>query len=145
MKVEIDQSGKVEKTAKTTYVSDSLSHTIQISSRNKLVLQNIYRKAGRPRMFVYELFSALVAILIRQSYTKTNIYIVDTEYLHQDQKLRQLILRYLQKVKIYADKNQIRFAKIGKKSKAHSTAYLSYKKNSPSVKVFKEVLRILVQ
>lgn len=123
MKIEIDQSGKVEQTANKTVIADSLKNSIVISSRNKKLLLELYRKAERPRMFVYELFSLLTALLIHSSFSKENIYIIDIEYFSQDNLLRQLIIQFLLKMKIICSKEQIIFRRIGKLSEAHTNAY----------------------
>lgn len=147
MTIKIDQSGKVEKSGKSTFVSDSLGHTVQITSVEKRHIQALYRQTGRPRMFVFEVFSALAAILIRYSYKKMQIYVIDTEYINQDNLLRQLILKDLQALKIYADPDQIRFSAIGKISKAHTTVYFTYKKKKgyTAINVYSEVLSVIIQ
>lgn len=147
MKVEIDQSGKVEVTSAKTVIADSAGRNLVISAKNKKLIQELYRKADKPRMFVYELFSLLVAILIKQSYLKENIYVVDIEYYRQDDLLRRMILHFLLKLKIVARKDQIIFRAIGKRSKAHDNAYLIFiGKNKTGKKItLKELLKYLLQ
>jgi len=145
MKIEIDQSGKVEKTSVKTVIADSLGNNVVVSSKDKRFVQNLYRKAGKPRMFVYELFSLLVAHLIKQSFTKNNLYIIDIEYFHKDDLLTQLIFQFLKKLKIYAEKEQIIFSRIGRKSKAHTEAYLRYLgKRKAKVFSITQILKILL-
>lgn len=123
MKIEIDQSGKIEATQSDTVIADSLGNHICFRSIGKQVLQTIYREQKRPRVFVYEVFSALTAVLIRKTFHKTNQYIVDIEYFNQDDYLRSLIASFLRKLKMIVDPAQISFGRIGKNSKAHATAY----------------------
>lgn len=144
--MEIDQSGKVEKSGEKTVVADSLGHVIVIRSRDKKKIQSVFRQAGRPRMYVYELFSVLVASVIRMSYQSGVIYVVDTEYLHQDGIIRSLILRSLKKFNIHLQKDELTFLQIGRKSKAHDHAYRSYRqKRGAKYITIEKVLRLLSQ
>ena len=147
MIIEIDQSIKIEQTSMTTYLADSIGHCVKLNARNKKQLQHLFRQAGRPRMFVYEAFSALVAILISQSYNASNSYVIDTEYLHQDHLLRPLILKHLRSLKVSASPEQIKFATIGKKSPAHARAYFTYKRKKGYLakNAYGQVLHVLLQ
>ncbi|OGG18916.1 hypothetical protein A3D78_05670 [Candidatus Gottesmanbacteria bacterium RIFCSPHIGHO2_02_FULL_39_14] len=146
MRIEIDQSGKVEATAIKTVIADSKGHYITFSAVDKQSLQHIYRLANRPRMFVYEVFSVLVAIIIKQTYSPENSYTIDTEYLHQDDLIINLILQYLKKMKIYPDKDYVSISQIGKKSEAHKLAYLKYKTRGHPKKIkIDKILKILLQ
>ena len=80
MKIEIDQSGRVEYTSTSTVIGDSNGNSILIRSIDKQYLQKIFRSIDRPQMFVLETFSILVALLIKTTYSPTHIYIIDTEY-----------------------------------------------------------------
>jgi len=146
MRIEVDQSGKVENTASKTILADSLGNSLIFSSKNKKTIQTIYRKAERPRMFVYELFSLLAAVLIRKSYKKSSIYIIDVEYYHQDEILRKYILHFLRKMKVYPSKDQITFASIGKESEAHKLAYWIHKRKKKGEKLeLTSVLKYVLQ
>lgn len=146
MKIEIDQSGKVEATATKTVIADSKGNFITISAVDKQSLQEIFRLSGRPRMFVYEVFSVLTAIIIKKTYTPENSYIIDIEYFHQDDLIINLILKYLKKMKIYLDKNIISISQIGKKSEAHKQAYSIFKKRGHPEKIsLDKLLKILLQ
>lgn len=66
MVIEIDQSEKIEYTHKNTVVafSNGISGSIIIKSKEKRKIQEIFRKAGKPKIFVYDLFAALIFILL---------------------------------------------------------------------------------
>lgn len=57
-KYQIDQSGKIEQTNKLTIVafSNDKSGSVLLSASDKRVLQEIYRKAGKPRVFPTQTF-----------------------------------------------------------------------------------------
>jgi len=60
-KYQIDQSGKIEQTNKVTIVafSNDKSGSVMLSASDKRALQEIYRKAGKPRVFPTQVFAAL--------------------------------------------------------------------------------------
>ena len=59
MKIEIDQSGKVEDTAKPTVIAyaNGNSRAILIPASNKRQLQELYRRVGKPRLFIPQVFA----------------------------------------------------------------------------------------
>ena len=67
MKIYIDQSGKIEDTAKPTVLafSNRTSGSIIIRAIEKRKLQNIYRKAGKPKTFIVQVFASMVYLLIK--------------------------------------------------------------------------------
>jgi hypothetical protein len=82
MKIEIDQSGKIEKTSKHTYLalSNSEHFVLKISSTEKKKIQNYFRNIGKPRIFIYATFASLLAILFKNIKHKSNQIIIDIEY-----------------------------------------------------------------
>ena len=58
MKIEIDQSGKIENTNKNTIIafSDSKFKSIFISAKEKREIQKFFRRIGKPKIFIYKVF-----------------------------------------------------------------------------------------
>ncbi len=81
MKVEIDQSGKVEQTNKNTILclSNDNWDAIIIKAKTKRQLQEIFRRHGQIRNFIIFTFSSLLAILIKRNLHLGKITI-DQEY-----------------------------------------------------------------
>ncbi|MCX6810253.1 MAG: hypothetical protein NTY30_00740 [Candidatus Berkelbacteria bacterium] len=52
MKIEIDQSGKIEETGKPTVIafSNGKSASIIISAKDKKLVQTVFRKIGQPKI-----------------------------------------------------------------------------------------------
>lgn len=126
MKIEIDQSGRTEYTSVDTALGDSLGNSIIIKAKDRRLVQHFYRQVGKPRLFMIELFSLLISLLIAKSFKKENIYIIDIEYPGHDKNIIHNLMRFCTKLKIPLVKDQIRFGLIGKKSKAHESAYLTF-------------------
>lgn len=85
MRIEIDQSGKVEDTARPTVLAyaNSKIRVIVIPAASKRKLQEMYRRIGQPRLFVYQVFALGVYQLIRLL-RQPHIITIDTEYPGKD-------------------------------------------------------------
>jgi len=72
MKIEINQSNKIEQTNKDTIIglSNQKAFTILINRKIKRKLQEEFRKQGKPRLFVYRTFIAGVVLLIKYAQLK---------------------------------------------------------------------------
>ena len=64
MKVEIDQSGKVEYTSHKTVIADSMGNSVKISSKDKQILLQEYRNNGIPRNYTLGVFCKRIGINI---------------------------------------------------------------------------------
>ncbi len=127
MKIEIDQSGKVEETARITVIGDSKGNIITIKSKDKQIIQEIYRKAKQPRKFVIQLFSLLTTFLIAKTIDNSITYSIDTEYPNKEEEITSLILYFSEILNIKISRHQIQFKRIGKSSLAHKTSHKGYK------------------
>lgn len=145
MKIEIDQSGHVEYTATNTVVADSLGSSLLIKSSDKRIIQDVYRSAGKPRLFVPEIFALLLAVLIKTSFQPIHEYIVDLEYPGKTNLIKGLILKFSQRIAVPLKPEQIKFALIGKKSLAHLAAHKRFVGESRGKTIKSEkILRIIL-
>jgi hypothetical protein len=131
MKVDIDQSGKVENTAHITVLgySNGSYGSIFIRSHDKKVIQQYFRDQGKPRLFIIQTFSILLYLLIRRFRLEENVLYLDTEYLGHE----GTIVNYLSQLGI--DTGRIRFTFIGKTSRAHKIAREGYMIRSADVQI----------
>lgn len=147
MRIEIDQSIKIEATNKSTVIafSNAKCGAIVITSKEKKSLQKYFRLIGKPRFFIYLSFAALIYLLIKDNLSNNNQIVIDTEYLGYEkfikQKLNEIIMENskVRNIHIYS-------ARIGKKSPAHIIAYSALKKKLKvkAVKIYaKDVLKIV--
>lgn len=136
VRIEIDQSGKIENTNKPTVIaySNKESRTILISASDKQTIQKYYRRIGQPKIFVYKLFAVLIYVLIEDKITKIDLAIIDKEYLGYDKLIKGFILEIIERRKKKIYKDIFKFNSIGKKSKAHKIALKSYVAKRANVK-----------
>lgn len=130
MNIEIDQSGKIENTNRNTIVafSNSISKSVLISGKDKREIQDIFRKAGKPRVFVYRLFAILIFILIKKHIKQIDQMVIDLEYPGKSNLIKNYLFQEIRKEEKEFPKENIIFRRIGKKSNAHNKAYLTFKK-----------------
>lgn len=124
MRIEIDQSGKIENTNRPTVVacSNKNNDIIVVLSKDKKIIQRYFRQIDKPKLFIYLTFVTLVFFLIKNRIKNRDQIVIDREYPGYEklisQKLKQLIQ---EKTKI--DDISISISQIGKKSKAHDLAW----------------------
>jgi len=114
-KYELDQSGKIEDTARKTVLAFSNDHlgAITLSAKDKRRLQELFREIGAPKLFIYYVFSALIILLLKPQ--KISKIIIDIEYPGHEKTIESLIAKELI--------SEIEWKKIGKNSTAHNVAY----------------------
>lgn len=121
MRLEIDQSGKIEDTSKHTFLafSNKEHFVIKISSMEKRKLQKHFRKIGKSRIFIYLTLATLIIFLLKNAKTQTGQIIIDIEYLGKGHLIKDLIKTLDKKFKV----EDISFHQVGKKSPAHYLAH----------------------
>lgn len=82
MKVEIDQSVKIEQTNKGTVLafSNEEEYAILIPGKVKRKLQELFREKGRPRLFISRTFAAGITLLLQNHLPKFQKIVIDLEY-----------------------------------------------------------------
>ncbi|MEK7535031.1 MAG: hypothetical protein AAB563_01340 [Patescibacteria group bacterium] len=133
MVIEVDQSGKLEKTSIPTVIafSNGVSKSAIISSTEKQKLENHFRLLGKRRVYVYQSFATILFLLLKDE-KKVEEVVIDTEYPGQAPLIKNILLNLAEK-KLRIDKRDNTFKQIGKKSNAHNTAYLAYKSGSATI------------
>jgi hypothetical protein len=131
MKIEIDQSIKIENTSKTTYIafSNSIKCIVSISAREKKKVQTFFRKVEKRKLFIPLAFTATIFLLIKNYLKEGMTIVIDKEY-PGFEKFISLKLEELITQNSKHENYQIRFSLIGKKSGAHVVAYDAYKNKS---------------
>ena len=147
MKIQIDQSGKLEMTKRHTVIafSNGINFTAIISAKDKKYLQSIFRKAGTPKIFIYKTFAVIIYIITRKYIKKIDEIAIDIEYPGYNKLIKQLIIEIFKKNKIEFDINIIYFKEVGKLSNAHKIAISSYRNKKADMKISaKDILKIML-
>lgn len=120
MRVEIDQSGKIEDTNRDTVIAyaNGRTRSVKITGKTKRRLQEVYRLIGKPRLFVISTFSVAIYLLVRNDLKRLTEIVIDEEYSGKE----HLIEGWLQKLLGKESGLNITFHRIGKGSKAHELA-----------------------
>jgi len=146
MKIYIDQSGKVENTAKVTAIafSDGKKYAIKINQRTKRQIQEVCRRKGLSRLFIYRTFAALVFLLIKKSLSIIDQVVIDMEYPGHEKTIKEIILELLRKEGL--KEPSICFARIGNRPKVHYAAYNVYAKKKKEDKLikFEEIMSLVI-
>ena len=148
MKVEIDQSNKVEKTSRDTIIGiagGGKIFSVVIESGVKKKLQEEFRRRGKPRLFVYRTFIAGAALALKYSGVRPAEIIIDIEYVGQDRLLRSIFLEMWSQLSTRIP--IVTFVNIGKKSAAHAVSYETMKKNREPDRIlrFGELLKLTLK
>lgn len=140
-KFQIDQSGKIEQTNKDTVIafSNSSKASIILKAKGKRELQDIYRNAGKPKVFSIQVFSALTYLLLEKAKIQRRMIYLDKEYPGYEDTIKSYLVQLINKRgKIKINTDNIRFELIGKSSNAHLYGYKQWKKGKADFKVTKD-------
>jgi len=149
MKIEIDQSGKIENTSKPTVIafSNSKNDAVVILAREKKILQRFFRQIERPRLFVYLSFAAAICILVKNVIKKCHQIVLDREYSGFEKLINNKLKEFISE-NYHVQNVRIITMQIGKKSRAHLLAYRTYKqKDKCAVRKIRaeEIIEIIKQ
>lgn len=125
MKIEIDQSGRIEFTGTDTVLaySDGKQFSILIPSivKREIVRKlRIKKKVGKT--FFIKLFSICIFLLIKDVIHKLDEIIIDIEFERREKDIKNILMDYIRKIYPNFDKRKILFQRIGKRSNAHKVA-----------------------
>jgi len=121
MSFQIDQSGKIEDTAKNTVIafSNDIQASVFISKKTKRQVQEAFRYHGEISFFIDQIFALAVFYLISDFIIEQKITI-DLEYPGRDKFITRLINEHLKSHN--KPPHDISFGRIGSKPKVHYAA-----------------------
>jgi hypothetical protein len=128
MLAEVDQSGKVEGTQKSTVLAlagDKISYSILVSARSKraIIAELLRRKPDRSRrMQTILTFATLLYLLLRDTLRYTKSVTIDTEYSGYGPTIKEHALNLFRRHGTIVPRDTMSFHQIGKKSPAHHLA-----------------------
>ena len=129
MRVEIDQSGKIERTSQDTVVAFSNDEALAILipakvKREVIAAIKTTRKVRRPYLL---LFAASLYELVRSHLHKLEHIIIDVEYPNREASIKLQLLSFIWQHDPGYPPDRISFAHIGKKSAAHRKALATFR------------------
>lgn len=149
MRIEIDQSGKIEYTSMDTVIafSNSKSKSVLIVKKEKREIQKFYREHKQSRIFIYKTFACLIYLIIKDDLQQIKEIIIDQEYKGHEAEIKHYLLQIIYKTKKDFHRDNITFKQIGKKSPAHILAYKTYIKSNQANIVVKadELIKYLIK
>lgn len=137
MKIEIDQSGKIEDTNRLTAIaySNGCTKSLIITAKDKKTIQSVFRRIGQPKIFVYKLFAVAIFVLIKDDSKKIDQIIIDKEYLGYEKLLKRFILETALRNGKKIEGDSLHFHSIGKKSNAHKVALTTFQTKKSDIKL----------
>lgn len=141
MKIEIDQSGKVEQTARPTVVafSNDTSGALYIPAREKRQVLAYLRYKGKHTYFPVLVFAAMILILIEKYQLKKSHITIDIEYRGKETQISQFLIGH------GLEKEYLHFGSIGKQSPAHHIALTKYREKKGDVITAEQITEILFE
>lgn len=131
--VEVDQSGKVERTHTDTFLafSDGLHHVICIPAQVKRAGQATLRARRRRRKSKKSIYMRLFAVglflLLKDHLADLGQIIIDTEYTGRESEIKGMLLELTRCIKPDYPAERITFQRIGKRSSAHNLAWETHR------------------
>lgn len=148
MKILVDQSSKIEYTKKDTILafSNGKQKSLLIKAKDKRKLQEIFREAGKPDIFIYKTFAILIYLLIKDDIKKIQQIAIDKEYAGKESLIKNFLLEILRKNGSQFNPEDISFVLVGKKHPCHKIAINVFRGHSKSDLVIskKEVLSEII-
>jgi len=147
MTYQIDQSGKIEETAKPTVLafSNNTQGSVIILAKDKKEIQKIYRQLNKPKMFTIQAFSALVYLLLEKHKISGKTITLDEEYKGQNSIIKSYVIQLAGKRnKIKTESGDVHFTGIGKKSNAHKLAIKCFRRKKADFTIKSEEIIALI-
>ncbi len=146
--VEVDQSGKIERTQVSTVLafSDGIEASILILAVEKRECVRKLRQRGESGgTFYLKLFAAALFLLLKDYLDRLEVITIDLEYPGKEREIRARLLGHIWKIDPGFSKEQIVFRRISKKSRAHVKALAVYRGEEVSNRKVKarELLRLV--
>ena len=126
MRLEVDQSTKIEQTSRGTVLalSNDEQFSIVIPARVKReALVCLRRRGWYGRRAILACFSAGLFLLLRQSRVQIDLIVIDQEYEGHERDIRGMLLRHLRSAGMEVPAERIAFGQVGKHSGAHRLAW----------------------
>jgi hypothetical protein len=147
MRVEVDQSGKIERTSHDTVVafSNDFDYAILIPAQVKRETIAALKSKGKRRAHLL-LFAMVLYELLRQYLERIEKITIDVEYEGSEPYIKLQLLSLIWQANPYYPGDRIAFGRIGKESQAHKRALATYRGRAKADRVVtKQTLKGLLR
>ncbi|OYT41878.1 hypothetical protein B6U80_00490 [Candidatus Pacearchaeota archaeon ex4484_26] len=145
MRIEVDQSGKIEDLRQDTIVafSNETQFSVSLSRNLKRDIFKEFRK--KIKHLKYKLFAICIFYTIKDYISDCDLIIIDKEYEGKEAFIKGPLISLMRDKFENFNKKQVRFSLIGRGSKAHYVAYRVKRKidNPNKLLIKKEIIRYL--
>lgn len=135
MKIEVDQSGKIEQLNKDSVIafSNKTQYSVLIPKEVKQETFKLYK--GKVKDLRYRLFCIGIYYCLKDYAKEKELITICCEYIGKENLIKSFLLGYLRKDYPMIDPKIIRFGKIGKESNAHAVAIDVFRGNRKPNKI----------
>jgi len=126
LRIEVDQSVKIEQTSGDTVLAYSDSKQFAISIPAQVKRKALVYLRGRGwfgKRAVLPCFAAGLFLLLKDIAGHVTLIIIDQEYQGHEADIKTMLLRHMREVGLELDPEVITFERLGKKSRAHKQAW----------------------
>jgi hypothetical protein len=145
MRIEVDQSGKIEQLNKDTYIafSNDEQYCIKLPKKTKQEISFTYR--SKIKQLIQKIFAICVYHCLIDYLHNKRLIVIDQEYEGWEPFIKRELINHITHIYPYFDRNIIVFNKITKESRAHKLALRSYREEERPNKILskEEILRWL--
>lgn len=122
MRIEIDQSGKIEQLNKDTYIAFSNHEEYCVKFPKKIKGEIVYEYKTKVSQIIQRLFAICIFYCLENYVSKKELITIDLEYPGWEADIKTYLIPLLRLKDKGFDKNKIDFSSIEKKSRAHKVA-----------------------
>ena len=135
MRIEVDQSGKIEQLNKDTYIalSNHLQYCIKLPKKIKQEI--IYENKTKIKQIIQKLFSICLFYCLKDYLDKAELIILDIEYPGWEPFIKRELVNIIKNDYHSFDRDIIIFDLITKNSKAHKVALKSFREEEKPNKI----------
>ena len=138
MRVEVDQSGKVEQLDCDTVLAFSNSEQYAVLLPKSLKRRIFLHYRSRTKQFRYKLFAICLYYCLKDYLQHLTLVMIDCEYTGKEQLIKSFLLGFIRTSWKECDGKLIRFGLIGKQSNAHAVAIDVFRGNRKPNKILSE-------
>jgi len=137
MKIEVDQSGKIERSNHDTIIAASNDKQYCVKIPRK-VKRNILDCRKEIKQIKYKLFCIGVYFCIKRYLHGNNLIIIDDEYHGKNKLIKSILFSYIRTKNKEFNNDLIRFDTIGKNSNAHHIVIETFRKEHQPNEILNE-------